>query len=590
MSAREKNTRDTGGDSFDLIVAGAGAGGMTAALTAAHMGLKVVLCEATAQVGGTTATSAGTLWLPGNEHGRQAGFGDTAEDGERYLEAIGGPDCAFARRRAFFASSNEAIAFLERHTALAFASCGEHPDYVDAPGAAIRGRAISPLAFDGRLLGDDFARVRAPLDDFLLLGGMMANKTDVQALVRRYRSWRAFAHTARLVARYVRDRLRYRRGTRLVLGNALVARLLYSLRAANVEVRFETRLVSLDKDDTGRVRGATFESQGGRYRLRAKAGVVLATGGIGHHAGLRAGLDPAAFESLTPPAVRGDGIALACEAGAELARHHGDFLWQPVSRVPGPRGHRLFPHLYLDRAKPGLIAVDATGQRFVNEGASYHHFVAAMLERTASLPVYLICDAAFIRQYGLGVIAPGTRRLRRYERSGYLVTAATPQALAQRLGIDAPALASAIARNNGYAQSGHDPEFSKGDTPVSRFNGDAAHRPNPCLGRIATAPFCALALWPADAASSSGLRTDADGRVLGAEERVIEGLYACGNDMASIMHGSYPGPGATLGPAIVFGWRVASHAAAALRAHEHEIDARRDREAPSAPPDHCPAR
>lgn len=580
MSTRADNAGDSADAVFDLIVVGAGAGGMTAAVTAAHMGLKVVLCEATAQVGGTTATSAGTLWLPGNQHGQRAGFGDTAEDGARYLEAIGGPDCAFARRRAFLESGNEAIAFLERHTALAFASCGEHPDYVEAPGAAIHGRALSPLEFDGRLLGDDFARVRAPLDDFLVLGGMMASKADVRALVRRYRSWKAFARTARLVARYARDRLRYRRGTRLVLGNALVGRFLYSLRAANVDMRFDTRLVELDRDEAGRLRGATFEARGQRYRLRARAGVVLATGGIGHHAGLRAWLDPAAFESLTPPSVRGDGIALAREAGAELVRHHGDFLWQPVSRVPAPGGHRLFPHLYLDRAKPGLIAVDGTGRRFVNEGASYHHFVAAMLDRAAGLPVYLICDAAFIRQYGLGVIAPGTRRLHRYERSGYLVTAATPQALAQRLGIDAQALASTIARNNTDAQSGHDAEFGKGDTPVSRFNGDAAQRPNPCLGPIATAPFCALAIWPADAASSSGLRTDADGRVLGADGHAIEGLYACGNDMASIMHGSYPGPGATLGPALVFGWRVASHAAAALHG----------REAPASPPNLTSAR
>ncbi|WP_321818426.1 MULTISPECIES: FAD-dependent oxidoreductase [unclassified Paraburkholderia] len=587
MSARGN---DKGDGQFDLIVVGAGAGGMTAAVTAAHQGLKVVLCEATAQVGGTTATSAGTLWLPGNQHGRRAGYSDTPEDGERYLQAISGPDCEFERRRAFLESSNEAIAFLERRTALAFATCGEHPDYIEAPGAAIHGRALAPIEFDGRMLGDDFARVRAPLDDFLVLGGMMANKSDVQALVRRYRSWKAFAHTARLVARYARDRLHYRRGTRLVLGNALVGRLLYSLRAANVEVRFETRLVGLDKDDTGHVRGATFESQGQRYSLRAKAGVVLATGGIGHHAGLRAGLDPAAFESLTPAAVRGEGIALAREAGAELVRHPSDFLWQPVSRVPTPRGHRLFPHLYLDRAKPGLLAVDGAGRRFVNEGASYHHFVAAMVERAASLPVYLICDAMFIRQYGLGVIPPGTQRLRRYERSGYLITAATPEALARRLGIDAQALASTIARHNGYAQSGHDTEFGKGDTPVSRFNGDAAHHPNPCLGPIATAPYCALAIWPSDAASSSGLRTDADGRVFGAGECVVEGLYACGNDMASIMHGSYPGPGATLGPAIVFGWRVASHAAAALRAREHEIHARRAHEAPPAPPDQIPAR
>ncbi|WP_144146797.1 FAD-dependent oxidoreductase [Paraburkholderia sp. BCC1884] len=564
MTARDhNNTRD---ELCDLIVVGAGAGGMTAALTAAHMGLNVVLCEATAQVGGTTATSAGTLWLPGNRHGRQAGYTDSPQAGAHYLQAISGPDDALDRRHAFLESADTAIEFLERHTALAFASAGEHPDYLEASGAATHGRALSPVEFDGRLLGADFDRVRAPLDDFLLLGGMMANKVDVQSLVRRYRSWKAFRRTVQLVGRYARDRLRYRRGTRLVLGNALVARMLFSLRAAKVELRFETRLVGLDKDGSGRVCGATFESGNSRISLQARCGVVLATGGIGHHAELRAALDPSAFESLTPQSVRGEGLALAREAGAILERHPGDFLWQPVSRVPASGGgHRLFPHLYLDRAKPGLLAVDHAGRRFVNEGASYHHFVAAMIERAADRPAYLICDAAFVRRYGLGVIPPGTRNLRHFERAGYLVIAQSPEELAKRLGIDAGAFSDTIRQNNEYAVSGTDAEFGKGATPVSRFNGDAQHHPNPCLGRIATAPFCALAIWPADAASSSGLRTDADGRVLDIHDRAIAGLYACGNDMASVMRGTYPGPGATLGPAIVFGWRVARHAEATLR-------------------------
>jgi succinate dehydrogenase/fumarate reductase flavoprotein subunit len=565
MTTRDDPARD---ERCDLIVVGAGAGGMTAALAAAHKGLKVVLCEATAQVGGTTATSAGTLWLPGNRHGREAGYSDSTQAGAQYLQAISGPDDALERRRAFLESADAAIEFLERHTALAFASAGEHPDYIEAPGAAMHGRALTPLEFDGRLLGADFDRVRAPLDDFLLLGGMMANKADVQALVRRYRSWSAMWHSLRLVGRHARDRLRYSRGTRLVLGNALVGRLLFSLRAAKVDLRFETRLVGLDKDKTGRVCGATFESNNGCVSLRADAGVVLATGGIGHHAGLRAALAPDTFESLAPLSVRADGIALAREAGAQLERHHGDFLWQPVSRVPAAGGgHRLFPHLNLDRAKPGLIAVDRTGRRFVNEGASYHHFVATMLERATGLPAYLICDATFVRRYGLGVIPPGTRSLRRFERSGYVVTARSPEALAQRLGIDAQALADTVRQNNESAAVGRDTEFGKGNTPVSRFNGDAQHHPNPCLGPIANAPLCALAVWPADAASSSGLRTDANGRVLDTSDGVINGLYACGNDMASVMRGSYPGPGATLGPAIVFAWRVALHAQAALRMH-----------------------
>ena len=419
--------------------------------------------------------------------------------------------------------------------------------------------------FDGRQLGADFGRVRSPIPEFLLLGGMMANKSDVQALVQRFRSIRYFAHAARLVLRYALDRVRYPRGTRLVMGNALVARLFQSLRDAGVEVLFDTALQGLDIDG-GTVRGAHFTRGGGTQRIAARQGVVLATGGIGHHAELSSALATvgAGQRSLMAEHVRGDGIVAGQLAGAQLERHTGGFFWQPVSEVPRAHGTKgLFPHLYLDRAKPGLIAVNAHGQRFVNEGASYHHFVEGMLHSTDSaVPAYLVCSADFVHRYGLGLIPPGTRRLQPWVERGYLVVAETLSALAARLDVDAVGLAATVQRCNMYALQGQDPDFGKGDSELNRFNGDPAHGPNPCLGTIDVAPFCALAIWPAIAASSSGLATDADGRVLGTNEQPIAGLYACGNDMASIMRGACPGPGTTIGPAMVFGYRAARHAAA----------------------------
>ena len=225
-------------------------------------------------------------------------------------------------------------------------------------------------------------------------------------------------------------------------------------------------------------------------------------------------------------------------------------------------------HLFLDRAKPGFIAVDSAGQRFTNEGASYHYFCRDMIARhavTPAIPCWAIVDAAFIRRYGLGLVPPGTTDLAPHVRSGYLKCAGTIAALAQSIGVDPAGLEATVARHNGYAVSGVDLEYGKGGTEVSRFNGDAAHRPNPCLGPIQTAPFCAMALYPADAAADAGLATDADGRVLDASDRPIDGLYAGGNDMASVMRGAYAGPGTTIGPAIVFGHRAAMHAAAAAR-------------------------
>jgi succinate dehydrogenase/fumarate reductase flavoprotein subunit len=227
-------------------------------------------------------------------------------------------------------------------------------------------------------------------------------------------------------------------------------------------------------------------------------------------------------------------------------------LWAPVSIVPRPAGSKgLFPHLVLDRAKPGLIAVNSAGRRFVNEAVSYHDFVLAMFESheaVPSIPAWLVCDAAFLTRYGLGIVHPGHRNPQKFVDNGYLVSASTLDALAAKLSIDAAALREAVTRHNGFAATGVDVDFGKGETELNRFNGDARHKPNPCIGPLETSPFYALAVWPADIAVSTGLATDADARVLDTEGRPIPGLYACGNDMASVMAGSYPGPGTTLGP------------------------------------------
>jgi len=210
-----------------------------------------------------------------------------------------------------------------------------------------------------------------------------------------------------------------------------------------------------------------------------------------------------------------------------------------------------------------LIAVNSAGRRFVNEAVSYHDFVLAMFESNKSvptMPAWLICDSAFIEKYGLGVVYPGHRTPGEFVKNGYLVSSHSFEELAGKIGADAAQLRETIARHNRFAGTGVDVDFGKGETELNRFNGDAAHRPNPCIGPLAKPPFYALAVWPADIAVSTGLRTDGDARVLDDEGKPITGLYACGNDMASVMGGSYPGPGTTLGPAIVFAYRAAMHA------------------------------
>lgn len=555
----------------DLLVAGAGPAGMTAALVASLEGLDVLVCEKSDQVGGTGATSAGTLWIPGNTQNKAAGYQDSADQADKYLSGLIGETTLRELRDAFLGSGPEAIDYLIARSDVQFLPCGPHPDYrSNVAGAATAGRAIVPVPFDGRLLGGDFRRVRAPIPEFMVLGGMMVGKADLAPLIGRFASLHNFIYATKLFARYLMDRIRYPRGTRLMMGNALVARLFHSLRKRKVPILFDAAIVDLLGDKT-RVVGARVSVGGKELSIRARRGVVLATGGYARNEEFRRTFmpQPVPAYSLSYEGNSGDGLAAGKRLGAATGLEKGDSgLWAPVSLVPRPDGSKgLFPHLVLDRAKPGLIAVNSTGRRFVNEAMSYHDFVLAMFEshRTApSIPVYLICDATFLKKYGLGVVYPGHRHPETFVKNGYLFCGASLDDLAAKIAVNPQTLRATVERHNEFARTGVDTDFGKGEIELNRFNGDPQHLPNPCIGRLASPPFYAVAVWPADIAVSTGLATDSDARVRNTGGEVIAGLYACGNDMASVMGGSYPGPGTTLGPAMVFAYRAARHAAGKL--------------------------
>lgn len=541
----------------DVVVVGSGAGGMSAAITAAKAGLDVLLIEKSEYIGGSTAVSGGAMWVPENPHAAKAGHADTREAAMTYLAAVLGNHLRPDMMRAFLDNGPEMVRFFERETALKFEARAYSPDYQpEQPGASKGGRTIDPAPYDGNELGADFALLRPPLKEFTVLGGMMVNRKDIDALVGRFRSLANFKHSAKLLIQYGLDRLRHPRGARLLMGNALAGRLLKSARQAGVDLRIQTPAGSLILKD-GTVIGLTVKGAQGERRIGARRGVVLASGGFPANAAMRGEHMPHAqvHRSMAPKTDTGDGINLGLAAGGALRDDNiGAAFWTPVSVLKKPDGSEVqFPHLILDRAKPGLIAVDGQGRRFVNEATSYHGFVEAM-HASGAVPAFLVCDSDFLRKYGLGLVHPGLKTPKAFVEAGYLFEGGSVAALAGRIGVPAETLAEAVAGMNAAARSGEDVAFGKGSSEYNRYLGDPNNKPNACLGPIETAPFYAVKVWPGDIGTATGLTCDPQARVLGRDGVPVAGLYACGNDMNSIMAGAYPGAGITLGPALTFGF------------------------------------
>jgi succinate dehydrogenase/fumarate reductase flavoprotein subunit len=555
-------------DAYDVVVIGAGAGGMTAAAVAAAEGLRVLVIEKTEFVGGTTAWSGGMVWIPVNAAMRRAGLPDSLSDAAGYLAGTVAETENADLRETFLARGPEAVDYLEANTEVRLQPVKLYPDYYpDRPGATSGGRVLEPVSFDGAGLGANFARLRPPLPEFTLFGGMMVNRLDISHLRKFGRSFRSTLRAMHLVSQYALQRLHAARGTTLHLGNALAARLYASLLARKVELLFGAAVERLLIEGDA-VTGVQVVDQSGSRPIVARRGVVLATGGFSHDAGLRERFFPSAAGSVsaTAAAGTGDGLRMAIAAGASMGTVVASpAYWVPASlfkRADGSQG--VFPHTVTDRAKPGIIAVNASGKRFVNEALSYHEFVLAMLRDgndAAARPFYLICDRHFLWTYGLGRIRPFARRIRPYVESGELIEAPSIDALAEALGVEGSALSATVDHYNAHARAGLDPEFGRGTTIYQRHLGDPSHSPNPCVAPLELAPFYALRIYPADLGTAVGLRTDCHARVLGKDGSAMSGLYACGNDMGSIMNGNYPGPGITLGPALTFGYIAGRHLA-----------------------------
>ncbi|MBL1375884.1 FAD-dependent oxidoreductase [Zobellella iuensis] len=557
------------GEVYDVVVVGAGGAGMSAALFAAIAGARVMLVEKTEYVGGTTAYSAGTTWIPDNPVGNRIAP-DSRERAKTFLDLAVGERSPAAMRQAFIDHGGEAVAHIERHSHVKYQPRAFHPDYLsELEGSTLCGRAIEPQPFDGRKLGRHFSLIRPPIPEFTVLGGMMVDRDDVGALLTMGKSWKSFRRSLGIIARHGLDRLRYRRGTRLVMGNALVARQLYSLLERKVDICLNTRLEQLQQDEGG-IKGLTLSQGQIRRRIVVRGGVIMASGGFNRHPQRRQELLPGIEQGWCPaaPGHTGEAQELALAAGGHFgqgALSHA--FWAPVSVRQRKDGSRaVFPHFLMDRGKPGMITVDQQGRRFVNESTSYHLFGIGMQQahrQAPAIPAYLITDAAGLKRYGLGMVRPGGKGLAPFLAEGYLLQGDSLPELARQLQLDPAVLAGTVGRFNEAARKGVDPDFRRGSTDYQRANGDAGQPGiNPCLGALEQAPFYAVRLYPGDIGAATGLETDVHARVLDDSLQPIAGLYACGNDMQSIMGGTYPGPGITLGPGLTFAYLAAKHAVA----------------------------
>lgn len=545
----------------DVVILGTGAAGLTAALVAAASGLRVTLLENSAQVGGTSARAAGTLWIPGNPFMSADDAAADIEQARHYLDVLVGDDSPSLMRDAFFSHGPAMLNWLTTNTSVRFKPCPFHADYhPELPGSRSGMRPVEPLIFDGRKLGETFTLLRPPIDEFMVFGGMMVSKADIDLLLKAGRSVGASWHALKLVTRYLVDRTRYPRGTRLTMGNALCASLLNECRQHGVELRPGTTVTSVEPTAAGTYQ-LQLQQDNRSQSIVARRGIVFAGGGFSGNASLRAQHlpRPTPLNTTAFDGANGSSQELARSLGAQIGPSSEDNAWWfPSSIYPRRHGESgVFPHIIMDRAKPGLIAVNRDGRRFTNEGASYHQFARAQYAANA-VPCWLVCDHRFIRRYGLGAVRPRGFGLQHAIASGYIQSAPGIDALANAIGVDAANLRESAQRMTRFSQTGTDEDFGKGGDPLSRQNGDPAHPgPNPCLGPVNTPPFYAVQVRPTDLGTSRGLLTNTNGQLLDADGNEICGLYACGNDMQSIMGGHYPAPGVTLGPAMAFAFAAA---------------------------------
>ena len=547
---------------YDVVVIGSGAAGMTAALTAAKQGLSCVVVEKAATFGGSAARSGAGIWIPNNPVILAAGVPDTPAKAAAYLAAVAGPEVSAERRKAFLGNGPAMISFVMANSPLRFRFMEGYSDYYpELPGGLPGGRSIEPGQLDGSILGAELARLNPPY--LTIPSGMVVFSADYKWLALSAVSVKGAAVAAECLARGTRAALLGQKP--LTMGQSLAAGLRAGLLAAQVPVWLNTPLSDLYLEN-GAAAGAVVTKDGTAGLIRARHGVIVGSGGFEHNAAMREQYQrqPIGTEwTVGAKENTGDGIRAGGRAGAALDLMD-DAWWGPAIPLPDQ------PYFCLaERTLPGGLLVNAAGARFVNEAAPYSDVVHTMYDRDTNaphIPAWLIVDQNYRNRYLFKDVAPTFTFPDSWYTSGAAHKAWTLDALAGRIGVPAAALRATVNRFNSLAQSGTDIDFHRGDSAYDRYYTDPAILPNPCLAPLWLAPFHAFKIVPGDLGTKGGLRTDARARVLRPDGSVIPGLYAAGNASAAVMGHSYAGAGSTIGPAMTFGYIAARDIAAGARA------------------------
>jgi 3-oxosteroid 1-dehydrogenase len=539
----------------DVVVLGSGGAALTAAIAAHDHGAKeVVILERSGMVGGTTAMSGGMLWIPGNHHQLAAGIEDSDEDVVAYLDGLAPGALDPETLWAFMQGGPEMLRYLEENTPVRMCSFSDFPDYQPySPGAKPDGgRSLDNEAFSFARLGKWAARVNPSKMAYPLRGSLIE-------------ATRGTLDEATLAEREAGD---YRG-----LGQALVGALFLGVIERGIPVEFEKRARKLVKDGE-RVIGVVAEDANGKdFRVRARRGVVIATGGFEWNETLvKAFIRGPLTGPVSVPENEGDGLLMAIEAGAQLGNMQNAF-WMQSALEFKPQHRNAKPNYMLgsdERARPGAILVNRKGKRFVNEAANYNalgkslHAFEGGTHEYANLPYWLIIDQRYRDKYPLFNSQPGS------PTPSYAIKAATLAELAEKAGIDPAGLEAEVARFNQMVRNGHDDDFNRGDTTYDNFYmwGDMAFDPPyRTLGVIDQGPFYAVKMEAGALGTAGGPKTNADAQVLDWSGNPIPGLYAAGNAMAAVLGEVYGGAGGTLGPGLTFGYLAGKHLGSHISNH-----------------------